>query len=57
MLYGPAPATIYPRPTWAELEPALRDERDWLVSELDRAPVYCQARRFLAHIDALLARY
>jgi Aminoglycoside adenylyltransferase, C-terminal domain len=41
VLHGPDPATIYPRPTWPELEAALRGERDWLVPELERAPVYC----------------
>jgi len=41
VLHGADPATIYPRPTWLELEAALRGERDWLVPELERAPVYC----------------
>jgi hypothetical protein len=41
VLYGPDPATIYPRPSWSELELALCGERDWLVRELERAPVYC----------------
>jgi hypothetical protein len=41
VLHGPDPATVYPRPTWPELEVALRGERDWLVPELERAPVYC----------------
>jgi Aminoglycoside adenylyltransferase, C-terminal domain len=41
VLHGPAPGTVYPRPTWPELEAALHGERDWLVPELERAPVYC----------------
>jgi hypothetical protein len=40
VLHGPDPATIYPRPTWPELEATLRRERDWLVPELEHSPVY-----------------
>jgi hypothetical protein len=41
VLYGPDPSTIFPVPTWPEIEEALAGELAYVEKHLDRYPDYC----------------
>ncbi len=41
VLHGPDPGTIFPVPTWAEIEEALAGELAYVEKHLDQYPDYC----------------
>jgi hypothetical protein len=40
-LYGPDPGTIFPKPSWPEIESALRHEMRYIEEHIDEYPDYC----------------
>ncbi len=41
VLYGPEPRDVYPAPSWAELDQALKSELAYIARNIDTYPDYC----------------